>query len=127
MESKLFFDGGKREEHELAQVGQGVGGAGGHAVLRDGGENFAENIVDVGGSEKVAGEGGGEFAAKLSRFEELLLLLRVKDAQGSVGGGAREAAAAAIGGLEGAAIEIGVLLAEAFFEGSLTGIFMGDS
>jgi hypothetical protein len=36
MESKLLFDGGKREEHELAQVGQGVGGARGHAVLRDG-------------------------------------------------------------------------------------------
>jgi len=56
MESKLLFDGGKREEHELAKVGQGVGGARGHAVLRDGSENIAEDIVDVGGGEEVREE-----------------------------------------------------------------------
>jgi len=107
MESKLLFDGGKRKEHELAKVGQGVGGAGGHPVLRDGSENFAEDIIDVGGSEKVAGEGGGEFAAKLSRFEELLLLLRVKDAKGGVAGRAGQTTAAAIGSFKSAAIGVG--------------------
>ena len=39
-EVEFFFDGWKREEHELAKVGEGVGGAGGHAVLRDGGEDL---------------------------------------------------------------------------------------
>jgi len=56
MESKLLFDGGKREEHELAKVGERVCRASGHAVLGDGSEDLAENIVDVGSGEEVAGD-----------------------------------------------------------------------
>jgi hypothetical protein len=77
-EVELPFDGGKREKHDLAKIGEGVGGADGHAVLRDGSEDLAEDIVDVGSGQEVAGDGGGEFGAKLSRFEELLRCRRAR-------------------------------------------------
>jgi hypothetical protein len=106
-EVELPFDGGKREKHDLAKIGEGVGGADGHAVLRDGSEDLAEDIVDVGSGQEVAGDGGGEFGAKLSRFEELLLLARVKDAEGRVVGRPRQTTAAAVGGFKSAAIGFG--------------------
>src|SRR5215470_12750452 len=55
-EAELMFDVGKGEEHELAEVGESVGGADGNAVLSDGGEDFAEGIVDVGGGQEVTGK-----------------------------------------------------------------------
>src|SRR5215472_18909819 len=105
-EAKLMFDVGKGEEHELAEVGKSVGSARGYAVLGDGGEDLAEGIVDVGGGEEVAGESGGKFCADFSRFEELLFLAGMEDAEGSVCGGAGETATAAVRSLKGAAIGI---------------------
>ncbi len=106
-EVELFFDGGEREKHDLAKVGKGVGGADGHAVLRHGSENLAEDIVDIGGGEEVAADGRGEFGAELSRFEELLLVARVEDAKGGVAGRAGQTTAAAVGSLKSTAIGVG--------------------
>ena len=41
--------------------------------MGQGGEDFAHDVVDVGGGEEVAGEGGGDFRAKAVRFQELNL------------------------------------------------------
>lgn len=75
------FDAGDGVEEELANEGENGGVAGGNAILGDGGEEFAENEVDVGGGEEVAADGGGDFRAKLMRFQELLLGTGVEEAE----------------------------------------------
>jgi hypothetical protein len=72
-EGGFFFGHGERVEHDLAEISEGGGGALGDAVLGQGGEDFAHDVVDVGGGEEVAGEGGGDFRAKAVRFQELNL------------------------------------------------------
>jgi hypothetical protein len=104
-ESGFFLGHGERVEHDLAEIGEG-GGALGDAVLGQGGEDFAHDVVDVGGGEEVAGEGGGDFCAKAMRFQELQFGVGVEQPQGRVIFMAKHAAAAAVG--EGELAEVGV-------------------
>jgi hypothetical protein len=101
----FLFDAREGMEQELADIGEGDGVAGGDAVLGDGGEEFAEDEIDVGGGEEIAGNGGGNLGAKLVRFQELLLRACVKRTERRVIGAAEHAAAAAVG--EGELAEMG--------------------
>jgi len=49
--------------------------------LGQGGEDFAHYVVDVGGGQEIAGEGGGHFRAQAVGFEELVLDVGVKQAK----------------------------------------------
>jgi len=77
----FFLGHGQGEEHYLAQIGEGGGGTLGDAVLGQGGEDFAHYVVDVGGGQEIAGEGGGHFRAQAVGFEELVLDVGVKQAK----------------------------------------------
>ena len=92
----FLFGQGEGVEHDLAEIGEGGGGALGDAVLGQGGEDFAHDVVDVGGGEEVAGVGSGDFDAKVMRFEELLFVAGVEEAQGGVIFLAQHAAAAIV-------------------------------
>jgi hypothetical protein len=48
---------GEAREHDLAEDGEGGGFARRDTVLRDGDKKFAEDVVDVGGGEEIAGGG----------------------------------------------------------------------
>jgi hypothetical protein len=80
----FFLGHGQGEEHDLAQIGEGGGGALGDAVLGQGGEDFVHDVVDVGGGQEIAGEGGGHFRAQAVGFEELVLGVGVEEAEGRV-------------------------------------------
>ena len=80
----VFFWPEASEKHDLAEVGEGSGGALGDAVLGQGGEDLAHNVVDVGGGEEIASDGNGDFHAKFRRFQELLLGVRVEQAERGV-------------------------------------------
>jgi hypothetical protein len=90
-------DQGDGLEKKLADVGQQGGVAGREAVLGDGGEEFAEDVVDIGGSVKVAGKRSGEVPAEAFGFEELALGAGVEDAEEGVILVAGHAALAAVG------------------------------
>lgn len=105
----FFFNVGDRLQHELADVGEGGGVASGNAILGEGGEEFAEDKIDVRGSEKVSGEGGGELRAKLLGFGELLLVASVEKAERRMAESAEHAAAAAVGERELAERGIGAI------------------
>jgi hypothetical protein len=49
--------------------------------LGQGGEHFAHDVVDVGGGQEIACEGGGYFRAQAVGFEELVLGVCVEEAQ----------------------------------------------
>lgn len=83
-------------EEELADVREGGSRAGGDTVLRDGGVEAAEGVVDVGGGEEIAGEGLGEFGAEAFGFELLKLGASVEEAEVGMGGMAEPAAAATV-------------------------------
>ena len=68
-------------EAYLAEIGEGSGGTLGDAVLGQGGEDFAHDVVDVCGGEEVAGEGGRHFRAQAVGFEELVLGVGVEEAE----------------------------------------------
>ena len=72
---------GQGEEHYLAQIGERGGGTLGDAVLGQGGEDFAHHVVDVGGGQEIAGEGGGHFRAQAMGFEELVLGVGMEQAK----------------------------------------------
>jgi hypothetical protein len=95
----------KREgrEQDLAQVGEHGGFARWDAVLGGGGEEFAEDVVDVGGGEEIAVERGGNFAAEELGFAELEFLAGVEGAEDGMSRAAQHAATAAVGELELAA------------------------
>ena len=101
---ELFFDHGKREEHELSNISEGVAGTGGNAVLAYGGEELAQDVVDIRGGEEVTRDGGSNFGAEPLGFEELLLFAGVKDAESRMAGGPRQTTTAAIGSFKSAAI-----------------------
>jgi hypothetical protein len=102
-EGELLFDVGEGGEQDLAEVGECGGFAEGDAVLCGGDEEFAEDVVDVGGGEKIALEGCGDLGAQALGLEELELFAGVEDAEAGMGGGAEHAAGAAVGELEFAA------------------------
>ena len=97
----------ERGEHELGGVAEGFGFFDGDAVLGQGSKNFAEDVVDVGGGEEVAGERGGEFGADALGLDALALFTRMEGAQAGMIGMAKHAAAATVGEREMAKIVIG--------------------
>ena len=64
LEAELLLYEGDGGEQGLAEVGEAGGFAKRDAVLGDGDEEFAEDVVDVGGGEEIAVEGRGNFAAE---------------------------------------------------------------
>jgi len=78
-------------------MGEDGGFARRDAVLGDGGEEFAEDVVDVGGGEEIAVEGGGNFVAETLGLEELELLPGVEGTEEGMSRGAQHAAEAAVG------------------------------
>ena len=81
VEGELLFDVGEAREHDLAHVGEGESFADGDAVLGDGDEEFAEDVVDVGGGEEAAVEGRGDFVAEALGLDELKFLAGVEGAE----------------------------------------------
>ena len=79
LELGFGFYGGERLEEELADVGENGGGAGSDAALGEGGEDFAQDVVDVGGGVEMAGERGGKLRTEAAAFEQLLLIAGVKE------------------------------------------------
>jgi hypothetical protein len=69
---------------------------GGDAVLRDGGKEFAEDVVDVGGGEEIAIEGDGNFVAQALGLEELQFLPGMEGTERRMDRAAQHAAAAAV-------------------------------
>src|SRR5712664_1216546 len=106
-EGVFLLEVGEGVEHELADIGEDGGVAGWDAVLGRGGEEFAENEVDVRSGHELAGEGGGEFGAEALGFEKLHLVAGVEGTKRGMSGVAEHAAAAAVGSLELAAVGIG--------------------
>jgi len=102
-EGKFLLHVGEGREHDLAHVSEGDGFAKGNAVLRGSSEDFAEDVVDVGGGEEIAVEGGGNFAAQALGLEELQFLPGMEGTEGRMGRAAQHAAAAAVGKLKLAA------------------------
>ena len=84
-------------EKELADVGEEAGVASGDAVLSDGGKEFAEDGIDIGGGEVFAKGSGGEERADAFRLEGLALFAGVMEAEGGVVWGAKHATAATVG------------------------------
>jgi len=107
VERELLFDVGEAREHDLAHVGEGESFADGDAVLGDGDEEFAEDVVDVGGGEEAAVEGRGDFVAEALGLDELKFLAGVEGAERGMGRVAQHAAVAAVGELELAAECVG--------------------
>jgi hypothetical protein len=83
-----------------------------NAFLGERGKKLAENVVDVGGGEEIAGERGGELRTELLRFVEFVFLTSVEWAQVRVRFVAEHAAAASVGECE--LTEMGVPIIGAF-------------
>ena len=96
-------------EHELGDIGQDGSVAGRDTVLGSGGEEFAENEVDVGGGHETAAQGGRKFGAKTLGFEDLHLVAGVEEAEGGMSVVAEHAAAASVRSLEVTAVGLGIL------------------
>ena len=102
-------------EHELGGVAKSFGFLDGDAVLGKSCEDFAEDVIDVGGGEEVAGERGGEFRADAFGFEGLALFAGVKRAKAGMIAMAKHAALAAVGVRETteiAIVSVGTLVHE---------------
>ena len=93
----FLFDGGDGLEEELADIGECGGIACGDAILGQGGEDFAKDMIDVGGVEEIAGERGSQFSTDALGFEELLLFAGVEGAKAGMREMAKHAATAAVG------------------------------
>lgn len=96
--------GGYGMEEQLADIGENGGVAGRDTVLGEGGEDFAEDVIDVGGGVEMAGERGGQFGAETARFDDLHLFAGVEGAETAGTEMDQHAATAAIG--KGKAAEI---------------------
>src|SRR6266481_5388427 len=83
-------------EEKLSEIGEVFGAAGGNAAVGYEIEEFAEDVVAVGGGAELAGD-GFEFLADFFLREELLLFAGVDEAEGSVGLVTEHAALAAVG------------------------------
>ena len=109
LEGGFFLDGGNGLQHELAEISHGGGVALGDPALGEGGEDLAEDVVDVGGVVEAAGKSGGDFGAKPRRFQELLLFTGVEDAEGGMVFFAEHTAGAAVGELAETLVAVGVV------------------
>jgi len=107
LEGELLFDVRERGEHDLAHVGEGEGFADGDAVLGDGDEEFAEDVVDIGGGEEIAVEGDSDFVAEALGLELGEFLAGVEGAERGMGRVAQHTAVATVGELELAAERVG--------------------
>jgi len=84
LEAELLLHEGDRGEQGLAEVGEVGGFAEGDTVLGDGDEEFAEDVVDVGGSEEIAVEGCRDFFAEALGLDALEFLAGMEGAEGWV-------------------------------------------
>jgi hypothetical protein len=100
VEREFFLDGGDGVKKKLADVREDGGVARRNAVLGDGGEEFAEDMVDVRGSEEIPVVGGGDFCAEAVRFAELEFFAGVEETEGRVIVVTGHAAAAAVNELK---------------------------
>lgn len=116
----LVLHNGDGVEKKLANKGESGGVAGRKAVLGDGGEEFSEDMIDVGGGEEFARRGFGEQRAERFGLEELAFGAGVEDTESGVIVAAQHAAFASIGKLKLA--EMRMIGGGAFFgHGSLEG------
>jgi len=74
--------GRRSGEEKLAHEREIGGVAGRETVLRDGGEKFAEDVIDVDGGEEFTGRGFGNGGAYGFGLEELALGAGVEKAEG---------------------------------------------
>ena len=74
--------------------------------MRQGGEQFAEDEVDVGGGHELAGDGGGDLGTEALGFKKLHLVTGVEEEERGVAVVAEHATTAAVGSLELAAIGV---------------------
>ena len=95
---EFAFDAGDRLEEELAEVAKSVGGLMRDALSGESGEDFAEDVVDVGDGVELAGK-GSELGGELVGFEKLLFFAGVEEAESRMALFAEHATAAAIGEL----------------------------
>lgn len=102
-ERKFLLHVGERREHDPADVGEDGGFAKRDAILSSGGEELAEDVVDVGGGEEIAIEGGGDFVAQALGLEEFQIWPGMEGTEGRMGWSAQHAAGAAVGKLKLAA------------------------
>jgi hypothetical protein len=102
-EWKLLLHVGEGREQDLADEGEGDGFANGDTILRDGDKEFAEDVVDVGGGEEIAVEGGGNFVAQALGLEELQFLPGMESTEGRMDRAAQHATAATVGKMKLAA------------------------
>jgi len=96
-EGELLLHVGEAREHDPAEESEGGGFAKGDAVLGGGDKEFAEDVVDVGGGEEIAVEGGGDFAAQALGLEELPFLAGMEGTERRMGRAAQHAAGTAVG------------------------------
>jgi hypothetical protein len=87
-------------EEKLADEGESGGVARWKAVFSDGGEEFSEDMIDVGGGEEFARGGFGKQRAKCFGLEELAFCAGVEDTESGMILAAQHAAFAAIGELK---------------------------
>jgi hypothetical protein len=83
-------------EEKLSEISEVFGAAGGDAAVGYEIEEFAEDVVDVGGGAELAGD-GFEFLADFFLGEELLLFAGVDETEGWVGLVTEHAALASVG------------------------------
>jgi hypothetical protein len=102
-------DRGHGVEHDLAKIGEGGGLFLGDAVLGEGGEDFAEDVDDVGAGDEVSGEGFGDFGAQPAGFENLEFGLGMEGTEIRVLGMAKHEAAAAVGEWELTKFVVGLI------------------
>ncbi len=95
---EFAFDAGNGLEEELAEVAKSVGRLVRDAFFGESGEDFAEDMVDVGDGVEFTGK-GGKVGSELIGFEKLLFFAGVEDAESGMVFFTEHAAGAAIGEL----------------------------
>ncbi len=92
---EFTFYAGDGLEEELAEVAEGGGRLARDAFLGESGEDFAEDVVDVGDGVELARK-GGKLGSELVGFEKLLFFAGVKDAESGMAFLSGHAAGAAV-------------------------------
>ncbi len=92
----FVFDAVEAVEKQLAEIGEDGGLAAGNTVRGEEGKEPAERVVDVGGGQKLAGD-GGEFSGDTFSVEDEALATGMVEAEGGVAVPAGVATLAAVG------------------------------